>query len=74
MLADVAQAQGSEDRIDDRVDHDVPVRMRDGRDPLGHDDPAHDKLPAIPQAVNVVAVTDAESISHRARSLARSFA
>jgi len=60
MLADITQAKGPEQRIGDRVNDDVAVGVGDGADALRDDDAAEDELPACLQAVDVVAVTDAE--------------
>jgi hypothetical protein len=60
MLADVAQPERAEQRIGDRMDDDIAVGVGDGADVMGDDDAAEHQAPAGLQAVDVVAVTDAE--------------
>lgn len=60
MLADVAQAGRAEQRVDDRVQQHVGVRMAEQAQTVRDRDPADDQFAAFDEGVAVVAGADAE--------------
>jgi hypothetical protein len=69
MLADVSLTQGAEQRIDERVQQYVGVRMADKLLAMGNCHAAQDELSPAAQAVGVEAVADTKLPCHRLNCL-----